>query len=240
MKFAEAMEMIQQGGRVSREGWHGACFVFIEPERKFEPPESPGRGERAVALCMTFAEAREALRQGDRVSRETWDGTRFAFLEPTRWHVEPPEGHPLHGFVTTVAYTGFLAICDVRAKTCSPWSPQREDEADNWCTAFEPPAEVPIAEPPIAEVSEQLSRIPKQGGRLFRDPSGRLRRIPFADAYGVSRFVPEPPPKLEPPPAPRPGIMTSFPMICDVRAAGCAPWSPQPEDKADDWSAVMN
>lgn len=34
MKFAEAVEVLKQGGRVSRELWHGGTFLMIEPLRE--------------------------------------------------------------------------------------------------------------------------------------------------------------------------------------------------------------
>jgi hypothetical protein len=39
MTFSEALDVLTHGGRISREAWHGARFVFLEPERTFEPAE---------------------------------------------------------------------------------------------------------------------------------------------------------------------------------------------------------
>lgn len=37
MTFAEALDVLKQGGRVSREVWHGAQFLMVEPPRKVDP-----------------------------------------------------------------------------------------------------------------------------------------------------------------------------------------------------------
>jgi len=62
MTFGEALDVIKQGGRVSREAWHGARFVFSEPARTFEPAEghplhgfaSPATYRGCLMICDTM------------------------------------------------------------------------------------------------------------------------------------------------------------------------------------------
>jgi hypothetical protein len=92
---------------------------------------------------MTFSEALDVLIHGGRVSREAWHGARMLYLEPTRIF-EPAEGHPLYEIgsrLTSFPYEigsrmtchSFPMICDVMVQACAPWSPQPEDYADDWC-----------------------------------------------------------------------------------------------------------
>jgi hypothetical protein len=39
MTFAEALDVLKQGGRVSREAWAGAMFLCVQPQVKVDLPE---------------------------------------------------------------------------------------------------------------------------------------------------------------------------------------------------------